>query len=260
MPILELRLLPPLAIGRLGASQTPLEAFDLELAPGQPLDYRRIVPRASFEIDAQSGAIAREYVPERIVFKDPDRRIRPVAPFIEAFVRSSDAPDELVPLTLDLLRANGLDVASLEWSVAVGNIKLFRRTGQPHDKIEARIDAIRDHARRPLQGECANFLAGRTLPLGHVQVIRPTAQHPQIRFRFTPAAGKVYGSSRERVPSQGAAPVPDPVIDQDAMVLYDRSKGWLGYKEKSSGPTLTNPAQIFAGYQNSDNEQVSWGY
>ncbi len=260
MAIVELRLLPPLAIGRLGASETPLEAFDLEVAPERPLDFRNIVPQTTFEVDPNSGEIVREYVPERIVFKDPDRRIRPVAPFIEAYARTDEAPDELVPLTLDLLRAHSLSVADLEWSVAVANIKLFRRTGDAADKIEARVEALRDHARVPLAGVCENFLAGRKLPLGHVQFIRPTAKHPQIRFRFTPAAGKVYGSSRERIPAEGAKPVPDPIIDKDELILYDLHKGkWHGYKE-GSGPTLTNPAQIFAGYQTAAGDQVSWGY
>jgi len=177
-------------------------------------------------------------------------------------VRTSDAPDELVPLTLDLLRAHGLDPASLEWSVAVGNIKLVRRTGQAADKIEAHLDAFRDHARRALQGACENFLPGRTLPLGHVQFIRPTAQHPEIRFRFTPAAGKVYASSLERIETAGAKPVRDPIIDHDDLILYDRHKGsWHGYSEgPDPDPTLTNPAQIFAGYQTDAGAQVSWGY
>jgi len=262
MAILELRLLPPLAIGRLGASNTPLEAFDLELNDEQPLDYRRIVPRPSFEVDAKTGAITREYVPDRIVFKDPDRTIRPVAPFIEAFVRTSAAPDELQPLTLDVLRAEALDVANLQWSVAVANIKLFRRTGHVADKIEARIDAIRDHARIAVEGQCENFLLGRKLPLGHVQFIRPTPQHPQIRFRFTPAAGRVYGSSLERIETAGAKPVRDPIIDRDDLILYDRHKGtWHGYSEGPDLlPTFTNPAQIFAGYSTPAGAQVSWGY
>jgi len=258
MSILELRILPPLAIGRLGAASTPLEAFELEISAERPLDFRRIVPQTSFIVDEASGEITRAYVPDTIVFKDPDRRIRPVAPFLEVFVRTSEAPDALVPLTLDLLQSEGLTLADLSWSVVVGNIKLFRRTTDINDKIEARIDGIRDHQRWALLGVCENFLAGRVLPLGYVQFIKPTITHPEIRLRFTPAAGKVYGSSRERHTSSSTV-LPDPIIDNDNLILYDDKKGqWRGYKE-SVGPTLTNPAQIYAGYTDGA-YQVSWGY
>ena len=258
MAILELRILPPLAIGRLGASDTPLEAFELELSEERPLDFRRIVPQTSFEIDAISGEITRAYVPERIVFKDADRRIRPVSPFLEVFARTSESPDSLVPLTVDLLRQQALSLANLEWSVVVGNIKCFRRTGDENDKIHARIEGIRGHARLVLLGTCENFLAGRVLLLGHVQFIKPTDAFPQIRLRFTPAAGKVYGSSRERHTSATSV-VPDPIIVSDDLILYDDKKGhWRGYRE-SIGPTLTNPAQIYAGYADGA-YQVSWGY
>ncbi|MCU7375879.1 hypothetical protein PEC18_35015 [Paucibacter sp. O1-1] len=216
------------------------------------------MPRTSFQVDPASGEIVRAYVPERIVFKDPDRRIRPVAPFLEVFARTSAEPDALVPLTLDLLAAEGLALDALEWTIAVGNIKLFRRTTDPNDKIEARIDALRDHARVPLLGRCVNFRDGRVLPLGHVQFIKPTKSHPQVRLRFTPAAGRVYGSSRVRHTSPTTVE-DDPIIDTDELILYDDTKGsWRGYRE-SVGPTLTNPAQIYAGYADGE-YQVSWGY
>lgn len=258
MALIELRILPPLAIGRLGAAATPLEAFDLETNAARPLDFRSIVPKTSFEVDTNTGEIVRAYVPERIVFKDADRKIRPVAPFLEVYARTAAAPNELVPLTLDLLRAEGLTLDAIAWTVSVGNIKLFRRTNDVNDKIEAQVANLKTHARTPLLGTCANFLAGRVLPLGHVQFIKPTDAHPGIRLRFTPAAGAVYGASRERYTSPTTV-VPDPIIDRDELILYDDKKGtWRGYKE-SVGPTLTNPAQIYAGYADGA-YQVSWGY
>src|SRR5206468_4116046 len=85
-----------------------------------------------------------------------------------------------------------------------------------------------------------------------------TKAFPQIRLRFTPAAGRVYGSGRRRNTS-ATAEEDDPVIDSDEKVLYDPSKGcWRGYRE-SVVPKLTNPAQIFAGFTDGD-DQVSWGY
>ncbi|HEY8940861.1 MAG TPA: hypothetical protein VIM59_11750, partial [Cellvibrio sp.] len=108
MSILELRILPPLAISRLGAASEPLEAFELHTDPKKPLDYRQIVPCPSFKVDKKTGEITSVYTPEKIRFKDDNKKIRPVAPFLEVFVRTSDAPDALQPLTLDVLNKEKL--------------------------------------------------------------------------------------------------------------------------------------------------------
>lgn len=261
MPIQELRILPPLAIGRLGAAPEPLEAFSLEVDPDHPLDYRRIVPQPSLVIDPHSGEVIRCYTPERIRFKDTNKniqKIRPVAPFLEVFARTTEHPDELVPLTLDLLQREGLSLDHLTWSVEVGNIKVYRRTNDQNDKILASVEHLKDHKRHALKGHCKNFLSGRTLALGWVQFIKPTPNYPEIRLRFTPAAGNVYGSSLERHVDNKTLQL-DPIIDHEDLILYDIHKGtWRGYRELS-GPTLTNPAQIFAGYNDGDT-RVSWGY
>ncbi|GAB2874733.1 hypothetical protein GCM10027093_07740 [Paraburkholderia jirisanensis] len=261
MPILELRILPPVAVGRLGASETPLEAFELAVDPDKPLDYRRIVPSTTLEVNQQSGEITRAYLPERIRFKDVDKKVRPVAPFVEVFARTSEAPDQLQPLTLQLLAAERLDLSALHWNVELGNIKIYRRTNDPNDKIHARLHNLKDHHRHAVEGHCENFHAGKHLPLGHVQFIKPTAQFPEIRLRYTPAAGIVYGTRMQRrVSADDVELQKDPIIDREALVLYDGTRGkWLGYTE-SVGPTLTNPAQIYAGYAGADGNQVSWGY
>jgi len=263
MPILEMRILPPLAVARLGGAAEPLEAFDLAIDPDSPMNYRRIVPRESFEIDPLDGRIVRSYVPDNIQFKDADKQVRPVAPFLEVYVRTSTDPDQLQPLTTALLAEQGLTLANLHWEIELGNIKIYRRTNNRNDQIHANLFGLQDHARHALEGQCANFKAGKTLPLGHVQFIAPTDDFPEIRLRYTPAAGKVYGSRMQRLePQANGVPllVPDPIIDSEALVLYDAARGdWLNYTE-SSGPTLTNPAGIYAGYANADGQQVSWGY
>lgn len=262
MPILELRILPPLAIGRLGAAEQPLDAFELQTDPDNPLDYRRIVPCQSLEVDAAAGHIVRAYVPESIRFKDGNKKIRPVAPFLEVYARTSDAPDELQPLTTTLLANEGLALDQLHWDIELGNIKLFRRTGDVNDQIHAKLLGLKSHARQPMLGECANFLPNRKLPLGHVQFIAPTKDFPEIRLRYTPAAGLVYGSRTQRyeVDQNGVAQLKDdPIIYSDEQVLYDQSKRWLGYSE-NVGPALTVPASIYAGYLNEKGDQTSWGY
>ena len=258
MAIVELRILPPIAIGRLGSSEVPLEAFDLEVCEDQPVGYRRIVPRATFHVDPATGELSQD-TPTSIRFKETDGRIRPLAPFLEVFAITDDSPGELQPLTLDLLASQNLSLDAIQWTVEVANIKIYRRTRALGDKIVARVEGIRDHLPKALLGECAHFITGKLLPLGSVQYIKPTREFPEIRLRFTPAAGKVYGSSRWRNTSADVE-VKDPVIDSDDLVLYDPTKGsWRGYTE-TSGPTLTNPAQIYAGYQDKNQNQVSWGY
>lgn len=261
MAIIELRILPPIAIGRLGSSPTPQEAFDLQVSPDRPLDYRQIIPCETFRIDNESGAIIESYIPEKVRFKETDGRIRPVAPFLEVFALTDKNPNELVPLTLELLKDEGLSLENISWNVRVGNIKIFRRTGNKADKIIAKVQNIQDHQNHVLLGQCDNFLPDKTLPLGYVRFIKPTEAFPEIRFRFTPAAGKVYGSSLERHISATEVE-PDPIITTIDQILYDCQKGsWRGYHEGASfNPTFTNPAQIFAGYSASDGSQVSWGY
>jgi hypothetical protein len=254
MSILEIRILPPLAVARLGSSAEPLENY--ELVVDEPLGHRKIVPSETLKVDRATGAIAEAYTPHEIVFRDGDR-IRPVAPFLEVFART--APDVLEPLTVELLRAEGLAPEDLRWTVTLGNVKAFRRTGDPHDKITATA-SFSDHARYPLEGECQNFLVGKTLPLGMAQYIQPTTAFPEIRLRYTPAAGLVYGASARRAIADGddgqQVTEPDPVLD--GRIVYDETRDWKGYFDKGD-PSETNPGAIYGGYSGR-NGWTSWGY
>src|SRR5437762_3561059 len=98
MNILALRILPPLAIARFGSSPTALEAFDLAISSDAPMDYRRIVPMPTLNINPKSGEVVAKYTPKRIRFRD-GVEIRPVAPFLEVFAITEK--HKLQPLTLD---------------------------------------------------------------------------------------------------------------------------------------------------------------
>lgn len=237
MKIREIRLLPPLAISRLGASPEPVNNYDVVVDPEEPLGFRRIVPQPTLVVDPHTGRItARETRP--VTFKDEEGRVRPVAPFIELWGLIGK---EWVHLTKGQLDEAG--VRGIRWRAQVGNIKMFRRTGNVDDKVEADSGWFSDHSRHALEGQCRNFLPGKSVPLGHLQFVAPTAEFPHIRIRYTPAIGKVYGPDAD-----------DPDIPQ----IYDPTKDWKGYKE-SSGPSLTIPAQIYAGTQDGD-YWVSKGY
>ncbi|MCW3100737.1 MAG: hypothetical protein JWL77_6355 [Chthonomonadaceae bacterium] len=229
--IVEIRILPPLAIGRLGSSSTPLENYTLQ--SDSPIGYRSLVPASTLVVDSNSGAIISAAPPLSLSFRDVQGNIKPVSPFLEVWALFAGA-DTLTPLTLTALQALNLNATAVAWSVQVGNIKAFRRTGDPNDKIEASLPAFSDHTIKPLIGKCPNFKAGKSLPFGSVRYILPTAAFPQIRLRLTPAAGKVYG------PTTG-----DPNIADD---VYDRTRGkWAQFQEgANNAPPSTEPGGIFA--------------
>ena len=112
MKIIELRILPPIAIGRLGESDEPMAAYDLELSKEKPLDYRTIVPKTTLSVDPVTGEL-KAHEPNNIKFKDASNlkvkngKIHPVSPFLEVFAITDQNQDELVPLTEDLLSRAG---------------------------------------------------------------------------------------------------------------------------------------------------------
>lgn len=275
MTISELRILPPLAIGRLGSSPHPMENY--ELCVEDPLGPRKIKPAETLRVDEVTGEITEAYWPklvrlidgwETIALRDGDQ-IRPVAPFLEVFARTSDGV--LEPLTLDLLKASGLCPDQVRWTVTVGNIKAARRTGDANARIVATA-IMSDHKPYILEGRCENFLPDKTLPLGTVRYIKPNDAFPEIRLRFTPAAGLVYGASDRRITGidQNDEFILDSKTDEVVAdrVVYDRTKGpedrnkrWWGYADsQQTTPLTTNPAEIYAGFNDPMRGQVGWGY
>ena len=229
MTIRELRILPPFAIGRLGSADEPADNFTIVNDPDSPLGFRKIVPQPTFVVDAETGAISGVHVPERYEPRTGEH-IRPVAPFLEVWARVDDEP-ELVPLTTTLLAEHGCSVADLAWSVQVGNRKAERRTGDPGDRIEAQVGPFSDHGAHALHGHSPNFLSPeRFVSFGSVRFIRPTAAHPEIRLRFTPAKGLIYGpklTPEEIQEMRDADPsVHDLHVVPDELAVYDKSKGW----------------------------------
>ena len=173
------------------------------------------------------------------------------------FARTGE--DVLEPLTQGLLERHGLTPADLRWTVELGNRKIARRTLKDDDRIAAKL-AITDHARHPILATSPNFLPGKALPLGWAQYVKPNVAFPEIRFRFTPAAGHVYGASMKRIETAGGPEVDDPVLEPE-RVIYDPAKGWRGFTDANIAvPLRTNPGAIYAGYSDANGNQISWGY
>ncbi len=255
LKIVELRILPPFAIARLGSSPDPMDNYKLAIT--DPIGVRQIQPEETLVINRETGEISGKQPPFEVRFRDCKYKIRPIAPFLEVWARFS-GEDKLVPLTEEILSNVGLEASAIKWNVHVANIKAYRRTGDKNDQIEAETGWFSDHVVHVLDGKCNNFFKDKTIPLGDVQYVKPSKEYPEIRLRFTPAAGKVYG------------PPPDPGEEDPniADAVYDPGKGtWKGYfdptdvkKDPLAVRRNTNPAQIYAGKATDDGNQISYGY
>jgi hypothetical protein len=193
MTIKALRLLPPLAFARFGSASQPQANYELET--GASLGFRKICRQPTL-IVAEDGKLTiddsvRQLAEGNEIFRD-GVKIRPVAPFFELF--AEEDPNNLVPVTLELLNRYGLAPSNVEWQVHVENRKVFRRTGDAKDKVEATTPWFNDHGRNWLKGTSANCC--EPINFGYVQFVKPSATDPlasHLRLRFTPAAGKIYG-------------------------------------------------------------------
>jgi hypothetical protein len=246
MNIRELRILPPFAIGRLGSAEEPQENYAIVDNPNEPLGYRKIVPAKTLKVNESTGEIASATIPKTISFKI-DGKIRPVAPFLEVFaVVEKPQPDksvstEMVPLDGVLLRKVG--TTKVEWRVSVANRKVMRRTGNPDDMVAANTGWFSDHDAHVLLGSCKNFVPGGRINFGHVRFIRPNKKFGEIRLRFTPAHGLIYGPNRKIDPTTHE---PDPAIPPERAV-YDASKDWVGFgSDPNKVANQTVPPSLYA--------------
>ena len=175
--LVEIRILPPFVIGRLGSSPSPMDNYKLEIT--EPVGARAIVAAPTLVVDTITGEATLATPPAPVRFRDEQGRIRPIAPFLEVWARFDDS-DNLVPLTIQNLAEAGINPNLVQWSVHVANHKAFRRTRDPNDRIEATLGPFSDHDRRALEGISCNFKTDKVLPLGHAQYIRPTNAVPGI--------------------------------------------------------------------------------
>jgi len=97
--IRELRILPPLAIGRFGGAPTPMDNYDAVVDPDRPLAHRTLRLAETLEVDLESGKIARAFVPERLSFTEdgPEIRLRFTPAAGQVYGSSESAPDEGPP-------------------------------------------------------------------------------------------------------------------------------------------------------------------
>jgi hypothetical protein len=202
----ELFFRPPLAIGRLGGSPVPVEAF-LWTQDSSRYGAGRtaIEPALSFEIDARH--VPRPYVPSVVHFAD-EHGIRPAAPFFELWAtvdRGGTSVEEAV--TLALLDELHVDLTHVTYELTLANRKAARRSGDAACGFAAygRRNAA-DFGSTPmlasstvLPGNKPLVFPDRPIPLGVLWILRPVAAIEDgvdlsiLRVRFVPPKGLVYG-------------------------------------------------------------------
>lgn len=245
--IKALRILPPLAIGRLGSADEPLDNYTIEVNDEETLGFRRIVPAQTLIVSPFSGEISSTRTAENITFAE-DGKIRPVAPFLEVFAVMED--ESLVPLTETLLAESGLTPSAVQWRVRVANRKIYRRTQNADDIISVKTDWFSHHDKQPLLGTCANFVSpDKAVDFGSVRYIRPNKQHDEIRLRFTPAKGLIYGADRfvpgdtENLPEYGE----ENIIPPDRCIYKYNGKEDSWYHFQNRDPAAeTVPPSLYA--------------
>ena len=233
-----LLLLPPFAIARLGAADDPVVNYRLEILPSVPgaPTRRQLVPAETIFVDRATGRVReiRTARAEELTFKDVSRKkIRPVAPFFEVWVQFDGEAAPRI-LTQDDVDAKRLSVT---WDITLGNWKAFRRTGVEADQVN---DRLAEHAHTSgapvaLSGAAANFLAGASILLGEFQCILTDAGHREIRARFLPPQGLIYG--------------PPDTGDAEINVVLKPDTPWTKYRDPTQiGPRPPAiPVQTFAG-------------
>lgn len=233
MTIKELRILPPFAIGRLGSAPDPLYNYTIVEDEEHPLNFRTIVPQETLIVDEATGEISEARMPDGIVFKDRGQ-IRPVAPFLEVFALVDDDPT-WQPLTIDILDRHGLTAADVTWQVNVANRKVERRTGKVSDRVVADTGDFSTHLPKRLDGHCKNFVSrDHIIDFGRVQYIKPTKEFPEIRFRFRPAKGLIYGPRLDdKEQEELLAAHPEMYVVPREQQVYDADKGWYKFEVPS---------------------------
>lgn len=246
-------LYPPLAFARLGPSQTPCDSYAWGPNDVSPRGTGKttIVPLETLRVSANGTVSAT--TPKSIAFKDA-AGFRPVCPFFELHGRFTLRGQTVEgPITPAVLADSGLTLADVRWRVDVANLKAFHYTLDNADRVAATLQLPGDvHDRRELRGVSPTgpgrplVLAGRAIPLGRVQLTRPSSAFPELRLRFTPAAGRVYGPTDlpRRAPDW---PVPAP------QLILDPRATWCRFRVVDDA--RTNPSGLFA----IDADEVSLG-
>ena len=150
--IKALRILPPLAIGRLGSADEPLDNYTISVDDQATLGFRRSFRQRHFSSTLSPGEISEGRAAENMTFTS-DGKIRPVAPFLEVFAVTED--DSLVPLTTEYsarAMAHPGDCALARCALPTARSSAARKTRR---RYHGRDEWFSHHDKQPLLGRCA---------------------------------------------------------------------------------------------------------
>ena len=256
---------PPVAVARLGASDTPVDAYvwreDPSLHGG---GLTALAPALSLRVE-DDGTVT-PYRATDLVFRDGDQ-LRPVAPFLELWVEQADGTAG--PLTATLLAELGGTLDDVNYTVEAANRKAERRTMDVSCGFAATVQF--DHATfaavdllASSPGPAPLVSPERPVPLGRIQPLRPRADPPGqatlrdiLRLRFTPAKGLVYGPPTA-VEGEGGDGVTAEIVRPDNRILNEGT-AWSSYSLYQPLPH-PQPADTYdgSGDPTSPDDQ-SWG-
>lgn len=242
----RLVLYPPLAIARLGASDTPLDCFHWGPNDLRPRGTGQTTVRSAETIDVDANGNTAVRIPSEIAFRD-QAGIRPVCPFFELHAvwrKDSDSPAHEDLVTPELLARFQLRLQDLQWTVSVANLKAFHYTGNRGDRIETNLTLIGDdtsvhelRASSPTDSARPLARSGRLPILGKVQLTRHSDALPGLRLRFSAPRGLVYG------PENLGARTTTFVLPDDQLVLNPEA-AWCAWNLNEAADVRTNPGGL----------------
>lgn len=256
---------PPLALARLGPSETPCENYRWGANDTRPDGTGKTKLERELTLVVRPDNTLESVWPETIEFKDARGRFKPLCPFFELHGEwiAHGRRDE-GPISEDVLKLARCTVADIRWTVTVANLKPFHYTGQPDDRISASVSVRGDQNERVALGGRAPrdttrplVPHGRDIPLGWIQTPKLSDNSRDVRLRFTPPHGLVYGPAdfneriarivREFPKSRwcGTGDPPKPFQLPEAQLFLNPRAPWPQFVE-TGNPFRTNPGLTFA--------------
>jgi len=193
-------LTPPLGFGRVGGSPTPSDAFMWGHSDLTPQGSGRTTLALAETINLDRDGIATRVNSDRIVFRDR-QGIRPVCPYYELHgTWREGGRDVSQPVTKAVLDKFGIRLRDISWRVHCAQLKAFHYTYDEADRIDAVLQLRGDDTQRhtlegrsPAKARQPLVPKGSFVPLGAVQIARPSLDYPEIRMRFYAPPGLTYG-------------------------------------------------------------------
>jgi len=210
--LIEIRILPPIAIARMGNAEQPMENYDYSDEYSDNF-IRKLKFKPNLVIENSVTTLSDE--PLKTGFVKPSdfkkkvnvsNLIKPVSPFIELWGIFEGSEDKLVPLTSKKLKESGFELCDLVCELEAANKKIYRRTNEIRDIIEPKASTSDegyntakllkicgdDYKKYPINARADSFIDKKqTISFGSFQVCPPSSDD-LIRLRFTPSKGKLY--------------------------------------------------------------------